>query len=784
MRRLVTLLLLAAFAPTTFPSSVVAESGADDVFRLEQQPVIRVGLMTDARSVAIAGEDESLIASSPGEEVRTIESKQLIFESRNYRPPVIDFYRVEVRGFPSEELARSASSRINEATGFVPVAIPDEETSSWTVALPEAFERLQDASAFQVVLNSLGYTDVNFRAEKKVRPHPDAMLLTEQVRDPKSSRTEIRSLTGTTSARRRSVTVPDVAKIDSSIREIVAAADEPEDTFFSLRPVTVESPQEGRSLRINGKPYRGKAEVFVNSKGSLTVVNIVSIEDYLLSVVPKELGLPAIEAQKAQAVAARTYALSNLNRFARQGFDILPTVSSQVYGGRDAETQMGTRAVRETAGMVATYGGKPINALYTSTCGGRTENSEHIFDRAEPYLRGVECSLEGRRHFESFKVRSTRETVRPSTEADLELVRFSAILATNGFLMVTDRFSNEWLDAPPSDAEFKSWINQIALKFARPAPVFDRSQIKGEEFAGLIARLAYGERRADTLLSDSDVEYHLSFSDGVDVSKTRRADLAMLFRDGLLTLNADGDFHPHRPMNRRRILRLVRNIFQRKDWGPELKTGVARPSADGKLVIKSGRSDVAIEVSPSVFLFRQFGESFFQMKEVALVGGEPIAYSTGPAGEIIYLEVRPTTESTVAEKMSPFTNWTETIGVRDLQGRLSRYMRSAGNITDLRVTKVGSSRRATEIEVVGTAGTRTIKGGRIRSALGLREQLFVVDRNVDSNGKTVSFTFTGRGWGHGVGMCQYGAFGLARMGMRHDQILKHYYSGIQIVKGY
>jgi stage II sporulation protein D len=783
MRRLLSILLVTAFVPTMFGSSATIESRVDDVFRLPEEPSIRVGLMTDARSVTISGETDSLLASSPGEIVRTIDSKQLIFESRNYRVPVIDFFRVEVRGFTSEELAVAASARISEATGFNSVVTPEIEDSTWAVALPDSFERIEDANAFQVILNSLGYPEVSFRAEKKPRPHHDAILLSEQVRDPRSQRTEVRSLTST-GPRPRLVGTPDASKIDPSIREIVAAADIAEQTFFSLRPVVVESTDPVRAIRINGKPYRGKAEVFVNAKGNLTVVNIVSVEDYLLSVVPKELGLPAIEAQKAQAIAARTYALSNMSRFSRQGFDILPTVSSQVYGGREAETQMGTRAVRETAGMVATYRGRPINALYTSTCGGRTENSENIFERAEPYLRGVECSLEGRRHFETFKVRSNREVVRPASEADLEMVRFAAILATNGFLMVTERFGEEWFDVPPTEAEFRSWVNQLAMRFGRPAPAFDRSQLKGEEFASLVAMLAYGDRRADILLSESDIDYHLSFSDGDGIAKARRADIAMLFRDGLLTLNTDGNFHPQRPMSRKRILRIVRNIFQRKGWGPQLKEAVARPSADGKLVVRSGRNDVPIEVSPSVFLFRRYGDVHFQMKEVALVGGEPIAYVTGPAGDITYLEVSPTTEATVAERMSPFTNWNETISVRDLQTRLTRYMRSVGTITDLKVTKLGFSRRATEIEVVGTAGRQSIKGGRIRSALGLREQLFVVDRNTDANGRTVSFTFTGRGWGHGVGMCQYGAFGLAQMGMRHDQILKHYYSGIEIVKGY
>ena len=90
---------------------------------------------------------------------------------------------------------------------------------------------------------------------------------------------------------------------------------------------------------------------------------------------------------KAQAIAARTYALKNRGQFMAQGFDILPTTRSQVYRGLTSENPLSSRAVDETRGIIATYNGEPINALYTSTCGGRTEDSEKIFNDAVPYLR-------------------------------------------------------------------------------------------------------------------------------------------------------------------------------------------------------------------------------------------------------------------------------------------------------------------------------------------------------------------------------------------------------------
>ena len=96
----------------------------------------------------------------------------------------------------------------------------------------------------------------------------------------------------------------------------------------------------------------------------------------------------------------------------------------------------------------------------------------------------------------------------------------------------------------------------------------------------------------------------------------------------------------------------------------------------------------------------------------------------------------------------------------------------------------GASHRVTDLEIVGTEGIAHVRGGRIRSALGLREQLFVIDREYDESGRVTEFIFIGRGWGHGVGMCQVGAYGLAKQGWSTEQILKAYYSGIELTRMY
>ena len=183
-------------------------------------------------------------------------------------------------------------------------------------------------------------------------------------------------------------------------------------------------------------------------------------------------------------------------------------------------------------------------------------------------------------------------------------------------------------------------------------------------------------------------------------------------------------------------------------------------------------------------MFRQFGNAFYQVKETALVGGEKVRYKTNPLGEAVFIEIEPTQKTTVAERMSPFTTWRKTLTASTVRARLGRYVKGLGTLIDVRIKKKGFSRRATELEIITTKGTHSLKGGKIRSALRLREQLFVMNKRYGSNGRVVSYNFIGRGWGHGIGMCQYGAYGFAKMGLKYDQIVKHYYSDVEVVKAY
>jgi len=145
------------------------------------------------------------------------------------------------------------------------------------------------------------------------------------------------------------------------------------------------------AVYVNNKPYRGIAELSVADKGVL-VVNQLPLEEYLVGLINCEISSAwPIEAVKAQAIIARTYALNRKMARMTSPYHLESSVIDQVYEGCLIEDSRARRAVLETEGEVLTFGGGIIQSFYHSSCGGRTEASENIWGASLPYLKGVEC---------------------------------------------------------------------------------------------------------------------------------------------------------------------------------------------------------------------------------------------------------------------------------------------------------------------------------------------------------------------------------------------------------
>jgi len=165
--------------------------------------------------------------------------------------------------------------------------------------------------------------------------------------------------------------------------------------IFGVRPMNDPRP----STHYRGFNYFGGFRFERRVSATLTVVNIVELEDYVQGVVPYEMSPNwPIEALKAQAICARTYALSQLNKHnTAHGFDLCNTMDCQVYRGRNNASANSDAAVTGTAGMVVTYNGALAQTFYVSSHGGGSENNENVWaGTALPYLRGVIDTYEDR----------------------------------------------------------------------------------------------------------------------------------------------------------------------------------------------------------------------------------------------------------------------------------------------------------------------------------------------------------------------------------------------------
>lgn len=158
-------------------------------------------------------------------------------------------------------------------------------------------------------------------------------------------------------------------------------------------PIMIES--LGHGIRIKGAHYRQAVEIWRETSGKITVINDITVEDYLKGVLPSEVN-PSwpMESLKAQAIASRTYALFKMIENGGQRYHLSKDVLSQVYGGKNLEHSITTRAVEETQGQIMVFKNKVFPAYFHSTCGGLTTRAEYIWPiEPHPSLQGVECNF-------------------------------------------------------------------------------------------------------------------------------------------------------------------------------------------------------------------------------------------------------------------------------------------------------------------------------------------------------------------------------------------------------
>jgi len=759
------LLALALVAPWPAPAAAAAADAAREMTALGplayrsgssepvmlniDPPLIRVGLTTDSNVVELSASGGfHLVDELTGRDLWKRKHLGLIRVVLQFKSgPPSSRFRVQVASLSDEGRAKELRGRIERETGEVAVVTYDSDRRLYRVRVGAASTR-DGVRAAEEKLRAMGFAET--------------WIVEESVGGGRGMKLRL---------------------VDEDYEDLVI-----ESRHILAVPATSDGP-----IQVDGKPYRGAVEVLVAGGARLRAVNVLNMEDYLRGVVPLELGpsvYPEIEALKAQAVAARTYAYANRGQFSSEGFDLCDTPRCQVYGGLKGESDMSDTAVAETRGLILTSGGEPVNALYTATCGGHTEDVKNVFRQEElPYLKGVPCYAEAA-VLEAWRKTLVGTPPPPdfSDPSGTALGEASALLAILGVVYPV-RMTPESMAEIAGHREIEDAVGRALTLAGKKPPNVSLPSGSYPSVAGLARYLitALGwEEDVGLLLDDQDLSSILGgglFPLGVTEG---RAEAAYLIQQGILPprLGPRDDYLA--PVTRPLLYRVLFRILLRYD-ALGLRKAIYRGAREDTLILVPEEKELAglaasieVRTSAGLVLSREDDEGAVLVGQITLMPGDKITYLKGDDGRVSFIRLKANTKGASDDRFTPVYNWTVRYTRDELEQKISQRA-NIGSLVDITPTERGVSGRVSALSVTGSRGKFTFRGFGIRSLLGLRENLFVVDRQRGRGGRVESFIFTGKGWGHGVGLCQVGAYGMALRGSRYDEILKHYYTGVEIV---
>ncbi|PYT37160.1 MAG: hypothetical protein DMF52_04280 [Acidobacteria bacterium] len=721
------------------PQSSAPPSGP--VLLAPSGPKVRIGLTTDPVKVRVSA-DGGIVVRDPVRKQPIWKKKfdggiYLVSEvSGGGEPGVI--YRVQVASFVAKEQAETKKAEMETLLpGEKVLLVYNPDRRAWRVRVGEFLTR-EDASQLVQRLSEEGFNELWISDEGR-----------------------------TVGGRLR------IRLVDERWRNFLTGYDR----------VLIQPARPSSLLRVDQNLYRGSLEGRVSKAGNLQLINELDMEDYLRGVVPNEMGpgvYPELQALKAQAVAARTYIVANLGLYSDDGYDVCDGPQCQVYKGAGTEHPLTNQAVDETRGFILTYDGRPINALYTSTCGGHTEDGQLIFPEEKgPYLKGVTCYPEVEAESRTVPGRSW---IDPVTLEDGSPVNEEVTLLKTLGVVGAEALNRAYLLTPADTDEVERWS---AFAFGLVGKIPAQGGLKGDapqmhDLAGYFVRSLGWNEKLQLSLDEKDLPYLLAFKDRDDVPKEAQRPYAMLILEGILQPFRDNTLRPHYGPSRGLVLRSLYRIL---DYYSAL--GVVKATYrgwDGDKILLEVKQDVqTLPIKSDVSLYRSFRDVSYPAPILPLVLGDRVVCHTAHDGAIDYLKVIANQRGVSDDRYSSAYRWEQRYTRQELETLVSRRL-NVGRLQDVEPTRRGVSGRVVEIKITGSKGTFVIRGFPIRTALGIRENLFTMDRTLAPDGQVDSFIFSGKGWGHGLGLCQVGAYGMALRGKSYEDILHHYYTGVDIVR--
>jgi stage II sporulation protein D len=698
------------------------------------EPRIRVGMLSDQASVTFARVDGGYFLIGDTDSYATRRGFSIAAPLAN--APV--HYAVQVSTISDQTSAEPFAEKLRTEAGVRVDALFDPATGAWRI-LAGDFPDSASANPLRAQLQQRGY-GTNMLVVKRPSDQPFDKKLT-------------------------------------------IVDDEGEQTTMAGDSVLIQ-PQTADTIAIAEKAYRTAARVFINGRGSLNIINELNLEDYLRGVVPAEMGpkvFDEVEALKAQAIAARTYAVLHKAQFIREGYDICPGPACQAYLGFSGEEAMSDRAVKETAGLVITYQGKPIDALYTATCGGETSDVGVMFPgRNEPYLKRARCvendlrTIAGRA--DSAMLTETQVAARMFT-AFAGLPDAGASWSAKDVEAAVTVVRRSY-GAPASAGDSRepaSDLNTPAKAGAPPEAGAPLSSRRGDVLQYL-ARVFRLDENARTLTLPEDRNYFFPQSPNRESPAYLAA--AFLIKWGFLPTQQVDRLDLNAAMPREELYSILGSWLRKHEALKEV-TGKILSINGRSIVLKADGKSTSYTLPNGIPIFRRIGDRYQEYASVPVTIGDRAFLQLNTRKQPVALIVQGNVDGASFDRTSSFANWTRSYRADELVTAINKR-NPIQQLLGLKPLTIDASQRIAEMEVTAEGGrTFVLKGLPIRWSLNVPDNLFVFEKTQDADGVD-RYTFYGKGWGHGVGFCQVGAYGMAFRGWTAQQILTHYYAGVEI----
>jgi stage II sporulation protein D len=354
------------------------------------------------------------------------------------------------------------------------------------------------------------------------------------------------------------------------------------------------------------------------------------------------------------------------------------------------------------------------------------------------------------------------------TESQLNARYFAAVAG------VADSGSS-WSSRDVSNAVQKA---AQAIGYTTPGGVMAPASSRRGDVLTYLANLAKFDQSAKALTLPEDRKYY--FPQTAEPDSTPNLAAAFLIKFGFLPTQNIDRIDMNAAMPREELYGILGSWLRKHEALREVTGKIL--SLDGRTItLKADGKGTPYTLPEGIPVFRRIGDRVQEYKVAPVMLGDRAFIQLDARKRPVAITILGNFDGASFDRTSSFADWTRSYRADELVASINKR-NPIKQLMGIRPLVVDPSNRIAEMEVTAEGGrTFVLKGLPVRWSLNIPDNLFVYEVTKDADGMD-RYTFYGKGWGHGIGFCQVGAYGMAFRGWTAEQILKHYYAGVEVAR--